>query len=194
MRFSKLIGKPAIFNEENEEYARIRCRDIWSQRYPSESFENEASSDLPSSSVVNELLATEVMKQRSLYSKFLEPYTSEMMYLIAAKQRYKGFLFILGKLPGWNSRFVPSSDILIMLLTHQVHGSAILTVIAMNFCSRPLLYFPIYYVLGLLNYPREKAQVTTQIVLFPDSNRFMILTVFSYVDKLRFLPPHALYV
>ncbi|GLT94859.1 hypothetical protein SLE2022_125760 [Rubroshorea leprosula] len=33
-RFSKLIGKPAIFDEENEEYALMRCRDVWVDRYP----------------------------------------------------------------------------------------------------------------------------------------------------------------
>ncbi|KAK4769123.1 hypothetical protein SAY86_027273 [Trapa natans] len=118
-RFSRLIGRPAIFNEENEEYARIRCRSLWLQRYPSESFENEADPDLPSSSIINELLVDEVMKLWPLYCKFLEPYISELMYLIAAKQRYQGFLFILGKLSGLNSRFVPTSDILIMWLAHQ---------------------------------------------------------------------------
>ncbi|OWM72459.1 hypothetical protein CDL15_Pgr018344 [Punica granatum] len=128
-RFSKLIGKPAIFDKENEEYALIRCRAIWSQRYPSEPFENEADLDVPSPSVVNESLLDEVMKHRFLYSKFSEPYMTETMYLIAAKQRYKGFLYILGKLSGWSSRFVPTSDILIMWFTHQVHAFATLTVI-----------------------------------------------------------------
>ncbi|CAL5402288.1 unnamed protein product [Camellia sinensis] len=37
-RFSKIIAKPAIFDEANEEYALNRCRDIWILRYPSEPF------------------------------------------------------------------------------------------------------------------------------------------------------------
>ncbi|KAK9187313.1 hypothetical protein WN944_018705 [Citrus x changshan-huyou] len=44
-RFSKLIEKPAIFDEENEEYALMRCREIWEHKYPSEPFENEVDSD-----------------------------------------------------------------------------------------------------------------------------------------------------
>ncbi|KAA8518534.1 hypothetical protein F0562_016008 [Nyssa sinensis] len=44
-RFSKHIGKPAIFDEKNEEYAWNRCREIWIHRYPSEQFENECDSD-----------------------------------------------------------------------------------------------------------------------------------------------------
>lgn len=86
---------------------------------------------------------------------------SEMMYLIAAKQRYRGFLFILGKLSDWNSRFVPTSDILIMWLTHQVQISAILTVTVMSICpasisiiwlgSRCLLFSSHVLDSGLLN-------------------------------------------
>ncbi|GKA18735.1 glycine-rich domain-containing protein 1 isoform X1 [Tanacetum coccineum] len=41
-RFSKVIGKPAIYNQENKEYAVDRCREIWISRYPTESFENES--------------------------------------------------------------------------------------------------------------------------------------------------------
>lgn len=121
-RFSKLIGKPSIFNEENEEYALIRCREIWTKRYPSEPFEieNESNSDPPIPVVRSEDLWNEVMKQRFLYLKFSQPYMTEIMYLIAARQRYKGFLFILQRLQDGFSRLVPTSDILIMWLTHQV--------------------------------------------------------------------------
>ncbi|KAG4954543.1 hypothetical protein JHK87_040137 [Glycine soja] len=38
-RFSKLIGKAGNFDEENREYALMWCREIWSSRYPLESFE-----------------------------------------------------------------------------------------------------------------------------------------------------------
>ncbi|MCD9560217.1 hypothetical protein HAX54_018716 [Datura stramonium] len=95
-RFSKLIGKAAIFNEENEEYALNRCKEIWVQRYPTEPFENEADSNLQNPvSTVHEDLLNEVSKQRNLYIKFSEPYYSEIVYLIAARQRYKGFLYMM---------------------------------------------------------------------------------------------------
>lgn len=118
-RFSTLIGKPTIFNEENEEYALNRCREIWMRRYPSEPFENEANSDTPIPLVRNEDLLSEVLKQRILYSKFSKPYMTEIMYLIAARQRYKGFLYILSRVSDKCSCFVPTCDILIMWLTHQ---------------------------------------------------------------------------
>ncbi|KAI3440474.1 uncharacterized protein J3R85_003547 [Psidium guajava] len=118
-RFSKLIGKPTIFDEENEEYALNRCREIWVRRYPSEPFENEVNSESPLPLVRNEDLLSNALKQRSLYLKFSEPYMTEIMYLIGARQRYKGFLCILARVSDKCSRFVPTSDILIMWLTHQ---------------------------------------------------------------------------
>ncbi|OMP03240.1 hypothetical protein COLO4_10557 [Corchorus olitorius] len=119
-RFSKLIGKPAIFNEENEEYALMRCREIWVQRFPSEPFENEVESDSQDSTIINEQLFNEVLqKQKFLHSKFSEPYLYELVYLIAAKQRYRGFLFMMQKFGDDCHRFVPALDILLMLLTHQ---------------------------------------------------------------------------
>ncbi|OMO98634.1 hypothetical protein CCACVL1_04137 [Corchorus capsularis] len=119
-RFSKLIGKPAIFNEENEEYALMRCREIWVQRFPSEPFENEVESDSQDSTIINEQLFNEVLqKQKFLHSKFSEPYLYELVYLIAAKQRYRGFLFMIQKFGDGCHRFVPALDILLMLLTHQ---------------------------------------------------------------------------
>uniref|UniRef100_A0A1J3H3I4 Uncharacterized protein n=1 Tax=Noccaea caerulescens TaxID=107243 RepID=A0A1J3H3I4_NOCCA len=41
-KFSKLIGKPAIYDEENEDYAVLQCEKLWITRYPEESFENRA--------------------------------------------------------------------------------------------------------------------------------------------------------
>lgn len=119
-KFSKLIGKPTIFDEENEEYALNRCREIWMRRYPSEPFENEANSESPITLVRNDDLLSEALKQRTLCSKFSEPYMTEIMYLIAARQRYKGFLYILPRVSDKCSRFVPTCDILIVWLTHQV--------------------------------------------------------------------------
>ncbi|XP_057962746.1 uncharacterized protein LOC131154179 isoform X2 [Malania oleifera] len=118
-RFSKLIGKPDIFDDENEDYALMRCREIWVRRYPSEPFENELDSDFPTPNFTNEDLLIEVMKQRFLYSKFSEPYVSEIVYLIAAKQRYKGFLYLLQKFADAFSRLAPALDIILMWLTHQ---------------------------------------------------------------------------
>lgn len=119
-RFSKLIGKPAIFNEENEEYALMRCRQIWLSRYPSEPFENECDTDVKDGAVNKDLLQ-EVSKQRYLYSKFSEPYIPEVVYLIAARQRYRGFLYLLQRLEDGCCRLVPTSDILLMWLTHQCY-------------------------------------------------------------------------
>ncbi|WKA02755.1 hypothetical protein VitviT2T_020909 [Vitis vinifera] len=118
-RFSKIIGKPAIFDEENEEYAVMRCRGIWVQRYPTEPFENELDSDSQYPDARNEDLLIEVKKQRLLYSKFSEPYMSELVYLIAARERYKGFLCILQRFGDGCPRLVLAADISLLWLTHQ---------------------------------------------------------------------------
>lgn len=124
-RFSKLIGKAAIFNEENEEYALNRCKEIWVQRYPTEPFENESDSNLQNPvSTVHEDLLNEVSKQRNLYIKFSEPCYSEIVYLIAARQRYKGFLYMMHRFADSCSVFVPTSDILLMWITHQSYPTA----------------------------------------------------------------------
>ena len=36
---SQLIGMPEIFDGENEEYALPRCKNIWTNKYPSQPFE-----------------------------------------------------------------------------------------------------------------------------------------------------------
>ncbi|KVH95191.1 Protein of unknown function DUF1399 [Cynara cardunculus var. scolymus] len=96
-RFLKLIGKSAIFNQENRDYALERCREIWVAKYPSEPFENESDSgDLRNAKILQtDHLLGEVSKQRHLLTKFSKPYMLELVYLIAAKKRYKDFLFIL---------------------------------------------------------------------------------------------------
>ncbi|XP_022745896.1 uncharacterized protein LOC111296107 isoform X1 [Durio zibethinus] len=118
-RFSKLIGKPAIFNEENEEYALMRCRAIWVQKYSSEPFENEVESDSQDPPLINEDIFNDVQKHKFLYSKLSEPYLCELVYLIAARQRYRGFLYMMQRFGDGCFRFVPAFDILLMLLTHQ---------------------------------------------------------------------------
>ncbi|KAI5398594.1 uncharacterized protein LOC127096840 isoform X2 [Lathyrus oleraceus] len=121
-RFSKLVGRAVIYDEENREYALFRCREIWNSKYPFESFENEASSDSQDSDTVvaEDDVFKEVEKRRLLCSKFMEPYRSELVYLIAARQRYKAFLFMMQRFASeCSSRLVPTSDILLMWLTHQ---------------------------------------------------------------------------
>lgn len=120
-----MIGRAGIFDEENREYALMRCREIWSSRYPLESFENEVSSDSEDYEVIEgslkESVFKDVQKQRLLCSVFSEPYRSEVVYLIAARQRYKAFLFMLQRFAhDFSLRLVPTSDILLMWLTHQV--------------------------------------------------------------------------
>lgn len=98
----------------------MRCKGIWIQRYPTEPFENEFDSDSEYPDVRNEDLLIEVMKQRFLCRKFSEPYMSELVYLIAARKRYKGFLCILQRCADGCPRLVPAADISLLWLTHQV--------------------------------------------------------------------------
>lgn len=118
-KFLKLIGRPAIFDEENEEYALMRCREIWNREYPSEPFENEVNSDSQLVTKGDDLLK-EVTKHRWLYSKFSEAYRSETVYLIAGRQRYKAFLYMVQRFADGSGRLVATSDIMLMWLTHQV--------------------------------------------------------------------------
>lgn len=98
----------------------MRCRGIWVQRYPTEPFENKTDSDSRYPDVRNDDLITEVKKQRFLYSKFSDPYMSELVYLIAARERYKAFLSVLQRDAGGHSRLVPAADISLLWLTHLV--------------------------------------------------------------------------
>ncbi|XP_077240674.1 enolase (DUF1399) isoform X2 [Tasmannia lanceolata] len=122
-KFSKLIEKPVIFDEEIEDYAVNRCREIWNLKYPFEPFdvngESNSGDGIGVSSLTDNDLFAMVSKQGSLYSKFSRPFLSEIVHLIAAKHRYKGFLYMLKRFRDGYSRLVPTSDILIMWLTHQ---------------------------------------------------------------------------
>ncbi|XVE63092.1 hypothetical protein DITRI_Ditri06bG0172000 [Diplodiscus trichospermus] len=98
----------------------MRCKEIWVQRYPSEPFENEVESDSEDPPLINyEDLFNEVQKHKFLYSKLSEPYLCELVYLIAARQRYRGFLYMMQRFGDGCFRFVPALDILLMMLTHQ---------------------------------------------------------------------------
>ncbi|KAM7273291.1 hypothetical protein ACFE04_027955 [Oxalis oulophora] len=122
-RFSKLIGKAAIFDEYNEEYAIMRCRNIWVKQYPNEPFENQVDSDSSEDQfVTNQDLFVEVDRHRLLYENFFSrPYMTETMYLIAARQRYKRFLFMMQKFPEeCSSQLVLALDSMLMWITHQV--------------------------------------------------------------------------
>lgn len=100
----------------------MRCREIWVRKYPNVPFENEVDSGFSDPVMVDGELFMEVSKHRYLYSKFSEPYRSEVVYLIAARQRYKGFLYLLQLQRSSEvcCRLVPASDILLMWLIHQV--------------------------------------------------------------------------
>ena len=104
----------------------MRCREIWVKKYPDEPFEKDAEpgSDpaLEPGRVDREVLE-EVTRQRGLFGRFSEPYRSEVVFLIAARQRYRGFVSVVQRKNGVpvGSRLVPPSDVLLMLLTHQVY-------------------------------------------------------------------------
>lgn len=126
-----MIGRATLFDEENEEYAVNRCREIWKKRYPNEAFENEVESqvclEVEKKSADEEILMGEMRKQRGVYEKlFREPYMGEIVYLVAAKRRYKKFLQLVvmqqndGDSDECSCVLVPTVDILLMWLTHQV--------------------------------------------------------------------------
>ncbi|CAA6654324.1 unnamed protein product [Spirodela intermedia] len=104
-RFGRLVERPAIFDDGNAEYASNRCRGIWTARYPSEPFDLEISPedededgsdrlpDGPNPSHGRELFVA-VSKYRDLYYTFLDPFVSETVYLVSARQRYRNFLHL----------------------------------------------------------------------------------------------------
>ncbi|KAI7735029.1 hypothetical protein M8C21_011685 [Ambrosia artemisiifolia] len=127
-RFAKLIGKPAILNQENKDYALERCEEIWISKYPSESFENEVDSadlHLDNKNIPQmDYLLGELSKQRSLFIEFSKPYMLELVYLNAARNRYKGFLFSLQRFADSSKTFVPTLDVLLMWITHKSYPNA----------------------------------------------------------------------
>ncbi|KAJ3669487.1 hypothetical protein LUZ60_011437 [Juncus effusus] len=122
-RFNKLINRPAIFDEENEEYATDRCREIWESRYPSELFDLEYSYNYSNSdnSVSGSDLFEMIEKCRSLGGYYEDAFMSETVYLVAAKRRYLNFVNLLKEVgeKDFSGRLVPTSDIYFMWLTHQ---------------------------------------------------------------------------
>lgn len=120
-RFGELIDRPAIFDEENEEYASDRCREIWGLRYPSEPFDLEIAEDDEGgpSGRGGDLFAA-VARCGSLYSYFSNPFVSETVYLVFARRRYLNFLHVSRRFEEEKGiPMVPTSDILLMWLTHQ---------------------------------------------------------------------------
>ncbi|KAL8130511.1 hypothetical protein V2J09_019666 [Rumex salicifolius] len=120
-RFSKIIGKPAIFDRENEDYAFSRCSQIWSSRYPNEPFDNESDPEIqdPDAADLQKDLIALVLKKRILVSLFLEAYMSETLYLMAARRRYNKLLSLLISSSDMCSCLVPTVDILLIWITHM---------------------------------------------------------------------------
>lgn len=86
-RSSKLIWRPVIFHEENEEYEWNRYREIWEHNFPSEPFENEAETEFEISFIC--LYVVKICRIKC-WSKL---FRRCMVYLVARKQLYKTFLF-----------------------------------------------------------------------------------------------------
>lgn len=118
-RFGFLIDRPAIFDDENEDYALSRCREIWELRYPSEPFDLEISTASEEPPDGGDVLAR-IRRHASLAANFSDPFMAETVYLVAAKRRYLDFLRLVKSLPANGFRLVPTSDVLLMWLTHQV--------------------------------------------------------------------------
>lgn len=124
-----------------------RCRKIWEYKFPSEPFENEADDDSRNySSVFSEDLLDQVSKCRNLCRMYSEPYYCEMVYLVAAKQRYRGFVYMVHRFGDECSCIVPTSDVLLMWLTHQVSFSNLFCKILMLLNLLMLLPFSISYI------------------------------------------------
>ncbi|WOL12203.1 glycine-rich domain-containing protein 2 [Canna indica] len=123
-RFGALVDRPLIMDDENEEYAYFRCREIWTVRYPSEPFDLEVDADAAEDGDASiggnggNLTAT-VAKYRTLSSFFSDPFLWETVYLVAARRRYLSFLDLSRRLEEGLLRMVPTSDILLMWLTHR---------------------------------------------------------------------------
>ncbi|PIA61273.1 hypothetical protein AQUCO_00300659v1 [Aquilegia coerulea] len=120
LKFEKIIEKPMIHDEGIEDYALNSCHGVWSDRYPSEPFMLEAICDEKEEErVTNEDIFEEVLRHKSLCSRFSEPYMFEIVNLISAKQRYKDFMCLLPRFKDGEYRLAPTLDIQLMLLTHQ---------------------------------------------------------------------------
>lgn len=133
-RFSKIIDKPLLLEPKSEVEAMSRCKKIWSQRYPSETFDlrvkQRAGLVYPvphTETKLNEkdgfdLLAS-ISNQCSFYQQVFQPFLRETQFLVAAKERYKCFLHLVNKYRGAFS-CVPTVDILLMWTSHQSYPLA----------------------------------------------------------------------
>lgn len=128
-RFGRLIDRPSIFDAENEEYAAECCRDIWAARYPLEpfdldidEFDGNNSNGIENDSASSEIYII-VQRYHGLADHFASPFVSESVYHVAAIRRYTRFLDLIRKgvrITREDTRLVPSLDILLMWLAHQV--------------------------------------------------------------------------
>ncbi|XP_009405435.1 glycine-rich domain-containing protein 2 [Musa acuminata AAA Group] len=122
LRFGALVDRPLIIDDENEEYAYNRCREVWAVRYPSEPFDLEVDSaeDGEASGKCEDHLSAVVARYRTLYSFFCDPFVSETVYLVAARRRYSSFLHLSRRsIEDGMLRMVVTSDIFLIWLTHQ---------------------------------------------------------------------------
>lgn len=128
-RFGVVVERPAIFDEEIEQYAYFRCLQIWKDNFPSEPF------DLLSENIGNDEDGgglggggvDELVEIVELYKHLCQDYSDlfvfEPVFLVSAMRRYVSFLHVCEKLIKNGSgglRLVPASDILLMWQTHQV--------------------------------------------------------------------------
>ncbi|OAY81355.1 Glycine-rich domain-containing protein 2 [Ananas comosus] len=97
-RFGFLIDRPLILDDENEDYAADRCREIWAVRYPSEPFDLEICAvEGGGGEVGDEMLGT-VARWESVADLFADPFADETVYLVSAKRRYLDFLDLVKRL------------------------------------------------------------------------------------------------
>jgi hypothetical protein len=128
-RFGRLIDRPSILDAENEEYAADCCRDLWAARYPLDPFDldNNEFDGSNLNAIDNDNANTEIVKIVQTYAvlaaRFASPFVSEGVYHVAAKRRYMRFLDLIREgvcTTRQDTRLVPSLDILLMWLAHQV--------------------------------------------------------------------------
>lgn len=124
-RFGRLINRPSILDADNEEYAADHCQEVWVARYPSEPFDledNETEGNSSNDKSADEIIEM-VQRYTGLAARFASPFISEGVYHVAARRRYMCFLELIKKIVSTtqgNTRLVPSLDILLMWLAHQV--------------------------------------------------------------------------
>ncbi|GLJ10870.1 hypothetical protein SUGI_0136940 [Cryptomeria japonica] len=131
--FSKIIDKPLLLEPKSEVEAMSRCKKIWSQRFPSETFDLRVKQRpgmvYPMPNTESKLekdgfdLVAAISNQCSFYQQVFQPFLWENQFLVAAKERYKCFLHLVNKHRGAFS-CIPTVDILLMWTTHQSYPVA----------------------------------------------------------------------